>query len=98
MTIEARKAYLSAIRKRYRESGRGAKTRILDEFCKVCRYARKYAIRVLNRPARRPTRSRKRPDPPGRSRGKLQSSTNRADPKGLSMNNLYNYTVNGTMV
>lgn len=61
MTKEARKAYLSAIRKRYRESDRGAKTRILDEFCEVCGYARKYAIRVLNRPARGPTRSRKRP-------------------------------------
>ena len=61
MTKEARKAYLLAIRKRYRESDRGAKTRILDEFCEVCGYARKYAIRVLNRPARGPTRSRKRP-------------------------------------
>ena len=61
MTKEARKAYLSAIRKRYRESDRGAKTRILDEFCEVCGYARKYAIRVLNRPVRGPTRSRKRP-------------------------------------
>ena len=61
MTKEARKAYLSAIRKRYRESDRGAKTRILDEFCEVCGYARKYAIRVLNGPARGPTRSRKRP-------------------------------------
>jgi len=60
MTKEARKAYLLAIRKRYRESDRGAKSRILDEFCEVCGYARKYAIRVLNGPARGPTRSRKR--------------------------------------
>jgi hypothetical protein len=61
MTKEARKAYLLAIRKRYRESDRVTKTRILDAFCEVCGYARKYAIRVLNGPARGPTRSRKRP-------------------------------------
>ena len=60
MTKEARKAYLLAFRKRYRESNRGAETLILDESCEVCGYARKHAIRVLNRPARGPTRSSKR--------------------------------------
>jgi len=40
--------YLRKIRGRYRKGDRMEKGRILDEFCKVCGYARKYAIRVLN--------------------------------------------------
>ena len=42
-------AYLEAIRSRYREASRESKTTILDEFCQVCGYNRKYAIRLLNR-------------------------------------------------
>jgi hypothetical protein len=42
-------AYLEAIRSRYREADRESKTIILDEFCQVCSYNRKYAIRLLNR-------------------------------------------------
>ena len=49
MGKDARKAYLEAIQKRYRQSDRAAKQAILDEFCNVCGYARKYAIRLLNR-------------------------------------------------
>jgi len=41
-------AYLEAIRSRYREADRESKAVILDEFCKVCGYNRKYAIRQLN--------------------------------------------------
>jgi hypothetical protein len=48
-----RKAYLEAIRGRYRKASRAAKTRILDEFCAVCGYHRKYALRCLNRRPRR---------------------------------------------
>lgn len=48
MTLEAKKQYLTAIRERYRESTRIEKKRILDEFTQVCRYSRKYAIRVLS--------------------------------------------------
>ena len=44
-----RLAYLQAIQKRYRQSNRAAKQTILNEFCEVCGYARKYAIRLLNR-------------------------------------------------
>ena len=58
-----RHAYLCAIQKRYRQSDRAAKQTILNEFCAVCGYARKYAIRLLNRktkPAATPT---KRPGP-----------------------------------
>ena len=43
-----RQAYLKAIRSRYRNAGKKAKVKILDEFCAVCEYHRKYAIRLLN--------------------------------------------------
>jgi hypothetical protein len=43
-----RLAYLEAIRRRYRESDKESKAVILDEFCKVCGFNRKYAIRLLN--------------------------------------------------
>lgn len=62
MSIEARREYLTSIRKRYRNSRRAEKQRILDEFCAVCGYSRKYAIRILSeqvhprsgKPGRRP--------------------------------------------
>jgi len=43
-------AYLEAIRQRYSQAARIGKKRILDEFCIVCGYNRKYAIRLLNKP------------------------------------------------
>ena len=49
MGKHARKAYLQAIRTRYRQSDKLSKQTILDEFCEVCGYARKYAIRLLSR-------------------------------------------------
>jgi hypothetical protein len=42
--------YLEAITRRYRRSSRANKGVILDEFCSVCGYSRKYAIRILNHP------------------------------------------------
>lgn len=39
---------------------KGEETRILNEFCEVCGYDRKYAIRLLNRPVRK---TQKRPGP-----------------------------------
>jgi hypothetical protein len=46
--IRAKKGdYLEAIRKRYRKSEKVKKQAILDEFCEVCGYNRKYAIRLL---------------------------------------------------
>ena len=44
-----RKSYLIAILSRYPAASRADKTKILDEFCAVCNYNRKYAIRILNR-------------------------------------------------
>lgn len=48
MSQELRLEYLNAIRERYRNSLRSKKSLILDEFCTVCEYARKYAIAILN--------------------------------------------------
>ena len=42
-----KRVYLEAIRKRYRRAQRADKGKILDEFCSVCGYQRKYAIRLL---------------------------------------------------
>ena len=47
MSQKEKRVYLEAIRRRYRKSGRGKKAKILDEFCAVCGYNPKYAIRIL---------------------------------------------------
>jgi len=48
-----RQAYLQAIRSRYRRATRQAKGIILNEFCAVCGYHRRYAISQLNRSGRK---------------------------------------------
>ena len=48
MGIKARREYLIEIRERYKNSSRKEKGKILDEFCTVCDYGRKHAIRILN--------------------------------------------------
>lgn len=70
MSKRSRNEYLSEIRLRYQEADKSEKKKILDEFCEVCRYNRKYAIRVLNketlimRPeSRKPGRRRKYDNP-----------------------------------
>lgn len=47
MTTEMRRTYLETIRSRYRKSTKKQKSQILNEFCAVCGYERKYAIRIL---------------------------------------------------
>lgn len=47
MTTEMRRTYLETIRNRYRKSTKKEKSQILNEFCAVCGYERKYAIRIL---------------------------------------------------
>lgn len=42
--------YFRAIYQRYRKASVSAKTQILEEFCQVCGYNRKYAIAKLNAP------------------------------------------------
>jgi len=57
MGNEAKRAYLRKIQKRYKNGDRASKSAILDEFCNVCGYHRKYAVRLLGRglkPRQRP--------------------------------------------
>jgi len=60
MGAKAKREYLLAIWDRCQRVGRRFKSKILDEFCSVCGYARKYAIGLLNR---KPCQRRKRPGP-----------------------------------
>lgn len=60
MSQKARREYLKAIKKRYLQASKHNKIKILDEFCTVCGYNRKYAIRLLNRKSKR---SKRRPGP-----------------------------------
>lgn len=53
MSQKSKKEYLLAIWGRYQRVGRRFKSKILDEFCAVCGYSRKYAIGLLNRQPRR---------------------------------------------
>ena len=48
-----KKAYLEEIRLRYRKVRKLLKAKILDEFCTICNYHRKHAIRLLGAPFRR---------------------------------------------
>src|SRR5206468_3560147 len=57
---KSKREYLQAIWDRYQRVGRLFKTKILDEFCAICGYTRKYAIGLLNR---KPGRRRKKPGP-----------------------------------
>lgn len=47
MTTEMRRVYLETVRSRYQKSTKKEKSLILNEFCNVCGYERKYAIRIL---------------------------------------------------
>lgn len=49
METQGKREYLGAIRRRYVLADKKEKRIILDEFCKVCQYNRKYAIRLLSR-------------------------------------------------
>jgi hypothetical protein len=48
MSPLSKKEYLAKIRTRYKTASKKEKKLILDEFCKVCTYNRKYAIRLIN--------------------------------------------------
>ena len=61
MSLSAKREALARIHGRYQRAGRPHKTRILDEFCLLCGYHRKAALRLLNRPL--PTAPPKRSGP-----------------------------------
>ena len=52
MSLSSKREYLKRIHGRYQRAGREHKTKILDEFCAVCGYHRKFALRLLNRSLR----------------------------------------------
>ena len=52
MKLQFKMNYLHQIYHRYHKALREEKTQILNEFCKVCSYNRKYALRLLNAPLR----------------------------------------------
>ena len=51
MSGQSRWDYLKAIYFGYKKVSKPLRARILDEFCQVCGYNRKYAIRLLGGPA-----------------------------------------------
>src|SRR5678815_4219210 len=59
MSQKSKWDYFKAIYSRYRKVSKPLRARILDEFCQVCGYNRKYAIRLLNGPA--PQKSKTNP-------------------------------------
>src|ERR671924_88070 len=65
MGTKSKWEYFRAIYQRYRKASLWGKTQILEEFCQVCGYSRKYAIAKLNGPAPqlRPAAKRKRRSP-----------------------------------
>lgn len=48
MSKKAKQEYLLTLQERYKKADKEEKKKILDEFCAVCEYNRKYAIRILN--------------------------------------------------
>lgn len=66
MARQSKREYLRSIYERYRHGGRLEKTAMLEEFCQVCGYNRKYAIWLLSRPL---------PKPPARKRVSVRSAT-----------------------
>jgi hypothetical protein len=64
MSRKSKWDYLKAIYFRYQKVSKPFRARILDEFCQVCGYNRKYAIRLLSGPApQKPRRTPKRRRP-----------------------------------
>lgn len=60
MSRKSKREYLLAIWERYQRAGKRFKGKILDEFCEVCGYSRKYAVLLLNR---KPRVRQRRPGP-----------------------------------
>ena len=61
MVIDSKREYLAKIKDRYRHVGKKYKSAILDEFCEVCGYHRKHAVRLLNKDGRKKKKKPGRP-------------------------------------
>jgi hypothetical protein len=73
MARRSKREYLRSIYERYRQAQRAEKKMMLEEFCKVCGYNRKYAIWLLNRPLPEATvRKRSKPRSPTYSRAMVR--------------------------
>ena len=48
MSPKSKREYFKSIALRYQKASKKDKSRILEEFCQVCHYHRKYAITKLN--------------------------------------------------
>ena len=70
MSGKSRWDYLKAIYFRYKKDSNPLRARILDEFCQVCGYNRKYAIRLLGGPAPQKPKNR------GQNRGHVYGFLN----------------------
>lgn len=68
MSLGAKREYRKAIRQRYLKASRREKSLILNEFCEVCGFSRKYAIRLL----RAGFRKKQRPGPKRTYDGEFQ--------------------------
>jgi hypothetical protein len=76
MSIEAKGQYLGRIYDRYQRAGRAHKSKILDEYCAVCGYHRKSALRRVNGPLGQRVKRRPGPKPvyaPGKVLGPLKT-------------------------
>lgn len=65
MSPQSKKDYLKSIASRYKKASKFNKSKILEEFCQVCGYHRKYAISKLNgfRSWKNPAKQRRGPKP-----------------------------------
>jgi hypothetical protein len=61
MSNSAKKEYLFEVRKRYFIAAKAEKSLILDELCAVCKFNRKYAIRLLSKKQTEYKRKKGRP-------------------------------------
>jgi len=60
MSLTSKWEYLKAIYTRYRQAPKAIRQQILDEFCSICGYHRKYAIRLLGGPPPEKPKERRR--------------------------------------
>ena len=65
MSNKAKKEYLLEVKKRYFSACKSEKSIILKEFCTVCKYNRKYAIRLINKKVSK-TNKKKKPGRPSK--------------------------------
>lgn len=63
MDYQSKQEYRKLTQPRYQRAKKSVKNRILDEFCVVCGYHRKYAIALLKKPIRLKTKVYKKPGP-----------------------------------